>query len=442
MQKRAFGIAVIGCGTVGGAVSSLLVKDAPLLSKKTGTDLVLKYIVDLDFTYAKTLGLPSAILEKDLKKVLEDPEVDVVVELIGGITTARTVIEDCIKAGKHVVTANKALLAHYGADLIEQAHNNGVTLAFEASCAGGIPVVRALYDGLIANRIDALYGIVNGTCNYILTAMTKNGQSFQDALSAAQRDGLAEADPTLDVSGMDSVHKLAILSSIAFGQKVSMESIPVTGIDTLDIMDVNFGAELGYTLKLLAVAKRTDEGVSLIVHPAFIDRDHPLAWVSGPFNAVSVYASSVGHTMYYGRGAGGSPTASAIVSDIISIALGTLPILFEKLSLWPAGSPPAVQIPREKIISRYYIRLSVEDNPGVFAMIASALGKRGISISSVLQKEPHESEKKGVPVVITTHRASEGELMKALSEIDGFKEVLQKSVCITIIDEHEENLLT
>ncbi len=441
-EKKEFGIAIIGCGTVGGATAALLTESATLISERSGMTLTLKYIVDVDFTHAEEIGLSESLFEKDLEKVLADPDIHIAVELIGGTTTAKTVTARCLEAGKHVVTANKALIAHFGTELLTIARENDVCLAFEASCAGGIPIVRALYDGLIANRIDALYGIVNGTCNYILTAMTQNGQSYNDALGEAQRDGLAEADPTLDVSGMDSAHKLAILGSLAFGRKVDLEAIPVSGIDTLALQDVVFGRELGYIIKLLAIAKRMEKGLSLIVRPAFIALEHPLAWVSGPFNAVSVYGHAVGHTMYYGRGAGGSPTASAVVSDIISVALGTIPLLFKTLNVWPEESKPAVQLSSMDIHSRYYIRLMVEDKPGVFAKFASVLGSHGISISSVLQKEPAEGSTGpvAVPVVITTHEVPEGDLVSALQEINTFPEVKEPAVCINIIDEHEENL--
>jgi len=435
-NRKTCSLAVIGCGTVGGALGIQLWKDKDLIRDKTGISLELKYIVDVDFTHARELGFSEKLYEKNLDTVLKDPDVSIVVELIGGITTARDVTEKCIKAGKNIVTANKALLAHYGTELMDLARKEGVSIAFEASCAGGIPIVKALCDGLVGNRIDALYGIVNGTCNFILTAMTSRGQSYQEALSEAQAGGLAEADPSLDVSGMDSAHKLAILGSLAFGEKVDLDRIPVNGIDTLAKEDVIFGNELGYIVKLLAIAKRMDDGISLIVRPSFIARSHPLAWISGPFNAVSVYGSRVGHTMYYGRGAGGSPTASAVISDILSTALGTYGTLFTTLNIWPKSGNPANQLPREKIYSRYYIRLMVEDKIGVFAKFSSILGKHGISISSALQKEGTVV----VPVVITTHEVLEGDLLSALEEINSLPEVQEPAVCINIIDEHAETV--
>lgn len=437
---NAYGIALVGCGTVGGATAVLLANEKEHLLKRTGIELNLKYVVDRNFDHAKALGLDESLYETELSTALEDAEVDVILELVGGTTIAKEIIEKALKSGKHVVTANKALLAHHGADLMATAQANNVAISFEASCAGGIPIVRTLYDGLIANRIDALYGIVNGTCNYILTEMIQSGETYAGALKAAQAGGLAEADPFLDVSGTDSAHKLAILAALAFDQRIEFEKIPIQGIDTLELVDVKYGHELGYIVKLLAIAQRTDKGLSLRVRPSFITREHPLAWVSGPFNAVSVYGHAVGHTMYYGRGAGGSPTASAIVADIVSLALGTAQSAFHQLRIWPDRTIEALQLPTDQIESRYYIRVMVEDVPGVFARLSTVLGNHSISISSVLQKEPGEDEPEGVPVVITTHRAREGNVLEALGEIDGLSVVKRPSVCISIIDEHEEKL--
>lgn len=442
MKNEPYGIAVVGCGTVGGATARLLIEDAQYLKTRCGIDIPLKYIIDVDFSHARSLGLPEELYEKDLRKAIDDEDVKIVVELVGGTTAAKEITKKVLSSKKHIVTANKALLAHHGNELFALARANGVSLAFEASCGGGIPIIRALYDGLTANRLEALYGIVNGTCNYILTAMTHKGQTYDEALAEAQRDGLAEADPTLDVSGMDSAHKLAILASLAFGGRVDLHNIPVEGIDTLELMDVEFGRELGYIIKLLAVTQRTRNGISLRVRPAFIGTDHPLAWISGPFNAISVYGHAVGHTMYYGRGAGGRPTASAVVADIVSVAMDTFGKVFKTLNIWPDKTNPARIVPIEDIESRYYARLMVVDKPGVFAQIASVLANHKISISSVLQKEPHapENEPTVLPVVITTHRAREGSMRNALEEFDRLEAVREKSVCISIIDEHEERI--
>ncbi len=432
-------VAIAGCGTVGGATAQQLTSGRNTLLERSGIDVQLKYLVDLDFTHARSLGLDSSLYTENLDTVLADPEVSIVVELIGGTTIAREVTKKILQAGKHVVTANKALLAHHGAELIGLAREHGVSIAFEASCGGGIPLVRAFYDGLIANDIEAFYGIVNGTCNFILTSMIRNGSTYADALRAAQENGLAEADPTLDVTGRDTAHKLAILAALAFGKNIDFDKIPVEGIDTLESVDVAFGHELGYVVKLLAVAQKTEEGLSLRVRPSFIGLDHPLAWISGPFNAVSVYGHAVGHTMYYGRGAGGSPTASAVVADILAIASGAYQQYFKQPIFWQDASDMAVQLPTEKLTSRYYLRATVLDKPGVFAQLSRILGDNGISISSVLQKEmPEGNLSVGVPVVITTHTANEGNVRDAIAKIDSLDVCVLPTVCINIIEEHEE----
>ena len=436
------GVALAGCGTVGGAVAGILLRDQDILKARLGPRLQLRHIIDIDFTNARRLGLDERLFRSSLDDALIDQDVGAVVELIGGTTAARTVIERAVSAGKCVVTANKALLAHHGAELYALARRHGACIAFEASCAGGVPIIRALCDGLIANRIDALYGIVNGTCNSILTAMTQRGQSYADALAAAQRDGLAEADPTLDVSGTDSAHKLAILASLAFGARIDFAAIPVCGIDSLQPCDVAYGQELGYVVKLLAIAQRREDGLCLRVRPVFITKGHPLAWVSGPFNAVSVYGHATGHTMYYGRGAGGMPTASAVVADLAAVAMGTAQRTFQQLGIWPDLAPAANQLPIEAVRSRYYIRVMAEDRPGVLGQVAAILGRHAISISSVLQREAPEGADPaaGVPVVITTHRAQEGNVRAALGEVDALGVIKATSVCIGIVDEYPEQV--
>ncbi len=438
-EKKA--VAVLGCGVVGGATAEILTRDIEYLKKRTGIDFFLKYIVDIDFTHAESLSLDSTLFTSDLDTVLNDEEVCIVVELMGGTTIARDFSEKILKAGKNIVTANKALLAHHGIELFRLARENNVSISFEASCGGGIPIIRALYDGLIANKNEALYGIVNGTCNYILTEMTSNGMSYEEALAGAKAKGLAEADPTLDVSGMDSAHKLTILSSIAFGKQISLDSIPVTGIDNLELFDVASGKELGYIVKLIAMAKIEDGKVSLRVSPSFISTEHPLAWISGSFNAISVYSHAVGHTMYYGRGAGGSPTASAVISDIISVLLGTTEKTFSHLPIWPDMSEPADILPPGENRGRYYIRITVKDQPGVLSKISTAFAVHDISISSVLQKGNGEDTIDNyVPIVITTHEAMEGSIVTALKEVDSFDFSRGNSVYLNIIDEHKESL--
>ncbi len=434
------GIALVGCGTVGSAVAKLLLDEQSFLQTKCVPKLMLRSLVDVDFTKAEQTGLDKSLYETDYKKIIADENIQIIVELVGGTTTAKQVIEKALAAHKHVVTANKALLAHHGNELLALARKNGVCICFEASCAGGIPIIRALYDGLIANRIDALFGIVNGTCNYILTSMTGEGKSYHEALKEAQGKGFAEADPTLDVSGEDSAHKLAILAALAFSQKINFEAIQLQGIDTLQLCDVAYGQELGYVIKLLAIAKREKDGITLSVKPAFISKAHPLAWVGGPFNAVSVYSHKIGHTMYYGRGAGAEPTASAVVADVIDVALGTALLKFNNLKIWPDLNKGVHPLPVKECNSRFYIRVMALDKPGVLAKIASVLGKYNISINSVLQKEVSNNvqDQRGVPVVITTHNAPESNVSKALKETDALEVITDRSVCIRIINEHEE----
>ena len=438
-MSRILEVAIIGCGTVGGSTATLLLEDRKQIAHRSGIDIQLSAIYTRDFTHARELGLPEDLFETDLQKILSNPSIEVVVELIGGTTDAREIIKKALRAGKHVVTANKALLAHHGDELWSEARSNGVTIGFEASTGGGIPIIRAITDGLLANRIDAVYGIVNGTSNYILTRMTNEGTIYSDALAAAQADGLAEADPSLDVQGTDSAHKIAIMASLAFGLKVDFDAIPVSGIDTLESMDVTFGMDLGYVVKLLAVAHRTPQGVTLWVRPAFISREHPLAWVSGPFNAVSVYGHATGHTLYYGRGAGGHPTASAVISDIISIGLGTLPALFTHTGYWQDRNEDTRQVNVAQTESRFYIRIMAEDQPGVLAEIARIFGDHHISIASMLQPEvTKEGEAVLVPIVITTHVSKEQNLRDALKQVDALSISGSRSVCIPIAQEHPE----
>ena len=440
-DQEPLGVALVGCGTVGGAVATLLTRDREILRGRLGVGLELRHVVDVNFDNARKAGLDEKLFCRDLGKALADASVGCVVELVGGTTFARDVILRALAAGKHVVTANKALLAHHGVELWSAARAGGVGVAFEASCGGGIPIIRALYDGLIANRIDALYGIVNGTCNYILTAMSQQGKTYAQALSEAQAAGLAEADPTLDVAGIDSAHKLAILAGLAFGAQVDFASIPVCGIDSLQSYDVACGQELGYVVKLLAIAQRQGEGVNLRVRPVFISKAHPLAWVSGPFNAVSVYGHATGHTMYYGRGAGGMPTASAVVADLASIACGTFARSFDAMRIWPDRAAKLRQLPADDIRSRYYLRMMAVDRPGVLGQITTILGARGISISSVLQHEPNShGGLPGVPVIITTHQAQEGDVRQALAQVDALEAITGKTVCIGIAEEHAEQV--
>ena len=434
MSAKALGVGLIGCGTVGSGVVKLLVEQADLYAERMGRPIVLRKVLCRPETPAeKTAQVPDGARIHDADVFLADDQIDVVIELVGGTDFALDIVRRSLKAGKHVVTANKALLAAHGNELFALARQNGVSIAFEGSCAGGIPVISAMQFSLIANEITALYGILNGTCNYILTQMLEAGKSYDTALAEAKAAGFAEADPTLDVNGGDTAHKLAILASMAFGVSVTDDQIAKQGIDTLDLADVNFGAELGYQIKLLATAERTDAGVALGVAPCFIDRHEQLALVSGSFNALSIYGNAVGHTLFYGRGAGQMPTASAVVGDLLSIADGAYPAAFANLKLWADQHPTYQPIDDAQLTSRYYIRLNVLDVPGVTAQYTAILGEENVSIAAVIQ---HESFDDGgtVPVVVVTHKTQHGALRRAAERIAELDPVDREPVCIRIID--------
>lgn len=378
-MKNKFTVALVGCGVVGGGTANILVKDQQALKERTGLDLRLKYVVDVKFDHARRLGLPEDILCSDLDKVLADPEVEAVIELVGGTGFARTVAQKILEAGKHYVTANKALLAQYGPEIFNLARQKGVSVGFEASCVGGVPVIKVLTEDLAANRIDALYGIVNGTTNYILTQMLENRRSYQEALGEAQSLGYAEADPTLDVSGMDSAHKLTIMASLAFGRTVEVSQVQVQGIQDLSLEDVALAGSWGFVPKLIAGAERTAGGLVLQVRPTLLTGDHPLARVSGSFNALSVYGNWLGHSLYFGRGAGASPTASAVVADIIGLALGNIPRIQATMNIWPGQTPKAETA--VKAPAPWFCRLGWDRDKVADAPVLATLEKAGIRVA-------------------------------------------------------------
>ncbi len=431
-------VGLVGFGIVGTGVADLLLNNAELIRAKTGVDIELATVVDLDTERPRSVKLPAGLLTNDLDTLLNDKTIDIGVELVGGTTFAKDLQLRMLAAGKHVVTANKALLAEYGAQLNAAARQAGKCIAFEASCAGGVPIVSALRSGLAANRIDAIYGILNGTCNYILTNMTQKGLDFETALGQAQARGYAEADPTLDIDGSDSAHKLAILAGLAFGCEIELRDIYIEGIDNISIHDIRYGQEMGYVLKLLAIGERNEEGkISLRVAPSFVRSEDSLARVDGPFNAISVFAHAVGHTMYYGRGAGMMPTASAVVADIIEVAMGNSLRVFNGLRVLPrAGTEPLISS-IDALRGRFYIRLMARDEPGVFATYGRILGDNRISISGALQHEgcgPDDT----VPVVITTHPTEQRHMTAALDELGRLDIVSGRPVCIRIVDIPED----
>jgi homoserine dehydrogenase len=438
MERKTVNVGIVGLGTVGIGVAKLILEQGDLIAEKTGIRLNLARAVDLDTEKQRPVKFPPGVLTRDLDALLADPGIGIGVELIGGTGAAKDVQLKLLAAGKDVVTANKALLAVHGSELFEAARKAGRCIAFEGSCAGGIPLISSMRSGLSANDIRGLYGIVNGTSNFILSSMTAKGLSFSDALALAQRKGYAEADPTLDIGGGDSAHKLAILASIAFGQEILLEDIHVEGIQQVSHDDIRFGSEMGYSLKLLAIGQKDAEGkISLRVHPSFIEKDCALARVDGPFNAVSVIGSAVGQVMFYGRGAGMMPTASAVVSDILEVALGNSGRTFEHVLIRPRREAVRHVQKILDLVSRFYIRAMVRDEPGVFAALSKTLGDHRISISGALQHEstgPDDS----VPIVIVTHTTSERNMDAALKELSGLPVVSGKPVCIRIVDIPED----
>ncbi|MDW8262106.1 MAG: homoserine dehydrogenase [Phycisphaerales bacterium] len=423
------GITLLGHGTVGRGVVRLLREQGELLFRRTGLRFELRHIVVRDRSRHPE-ELPCTT---DAEAAIDDPQVRVVIELIGGIEAADRLIRRALSAGKPVVTANKSLLAARGPTLMQLARRHHTCIGFEASCGGGIPIIGALQRGLLANRIDALVGIVNGTCNLILTRMTGQGWTYARALAEAQQLGFAEADPTLDVSGADAAQKLAILAGLAFDSTIDPSSIYREGIDHLEPIDLRFAAELGYVVKLLAIAERTvEDRISLRVHPTLIHRQDVLADVNGSFNAISVYGHALGHALFYGRGAGAMPTASAVVSDLLAVTTGVLPAAFARLRFWSDEQDAARLQPIGDLRSRYYLRLLARDVPGTIAQITEVLGRHGISISAIMQREDNGG--KFVPVVITTHIALEANVSAALREIDRLACILPTTVRLRILD--------
>lgn len=436
---KSVGIGLIGCGTIGTGVVELLAANAGTIAQKTGFRLELRHICEKNRAVWDRVKVPAGVFTDDIGVILGDSDTTVVIELVGGTTVAGELVLKCLAAGKDVVTANKALLAVRGREVFSAARAAGRCVAFEASVGGGIPVVAALREGLIANRVDAVFGIVNGTCNYILSEMAAHDRAYADVLADAQRLGYAEPNPSLDVNGTDTAHKLAILAAIAFQADIDLNSIAIEGIEAIDRTDLRAARELGYVCKLLAIGEREEDGLSLRVHPAFIPAAHPLASVSGPFNAISIYGNAVGHTLFYGRGAGPRPTASAILGDVIAAATGNARRTFEQYRLLQDQSGPAKIKPIESIQSRYYVRAMAKDEPGVMAKITRIFGERAISLSAITQHEAGSKAPHGaVPVAITTHIAREGAMREAIREIESLDVVVGQPVCIRVVAEREE----
>ncbi|MGL4424188.1 MAG: homoserine dehydrogenase [Gemmataceae bacterium] len=434
----ALGIALVGCGTVGTGVVRLLQEQAPRLQLRAGRPLQLRQIVVRDLHKPREVKLPTNLLGTTLEDALADPLTHVVVELIGGTTTAKDVVLSALNHGKHVVTANKALLAQYGPELFEAARRAGRAICFEGAVAGGIPIIRALAESLAANQVTALQGILNGTSNYILTAMADDDATYAEALAAAQRLGYAEADPTLDVDGSDAAHKLAVLAQIVFGVTPQPAEIDRRGIAGLDKLDIRFAKELGYTIKLLAEAWSDESAVALHVAPVLIRQTDMLAQVRGAYNAVQVMGDAVGELLFQGPGAGMLPTASSVVADLIDIAVGRAQKTFQAANLWSSRRGEYRVERAERVQSRFYLRLMVRDQPGVLADVCRILANQDISISSVIQHEAPEDSREGqstaVPLVIVTHYAATGSFRRAVDTIGGMPSLAATPVYFSVDD--------
>ncbi len=423
-------IGIIGFGTVGTGTARILLENRDLLKQRTGIDINLRKIADLDIKRDRGIRLPKGILTTRAEELFDDRNIHIIVELIGGTTVARDMILRAIRAGKHVVTANKALLATHGIEIFRAAEKAGVEVGFEAAVAGGIPIIKVLREGLVANRIRAVYGIINGTTNYILSKMSDEKALFSDVLKEAQRLGYAEADPTYDIEGIDSAHKLAILASIAFGRQFTIKDVYREGISWISPLDIEFARELGCKIKLLGITKETNRQVELRVHPTMVPQDLMISKVDGVFNAVYVEGDAVGSTLYYGRGAGDLPTGSAVVSDIVDIARDIAAGSVCRLRPFAPSLKPMPLMKMDDVISMYYFRFSAIDKPGVLSKISGILGKHNISIASVIQKERMEG--RAVPLVVLTHLAKEKGVISAIKEINRLKIVSGKTVFIRV----------
>jgi len=429
---KEIGLGLLGFGTVGAGVVEGLQRNGDLMASRSGVRLVLRKIADLDLERDRGVKVDRSVLTTDAMSVIRDPSVHIIIELIGGVGIARELVTEALKMGKPVVTANKKLLAEYGAGLFALADANKVDLRFEASVAGGIPIIQALRDGLIANHIPNLYGILNGTCNYILTRMEQEGLPFDQVLKAAQDAGFAEAEPSLDIDGHDTAHKAALLASLAYGFPVPLSAMYVEGIRGIAREDIAYAADMGYRVKLLAIVKKHADAVSLRVHPALVPVHHMIASVSGVFNAVMVSGDIVGDTLYYGRGAGRLPTASAVLSDVVEVArqLATqsrhhLPVFI------PEGEKPSIE-PIDAIACRHYLRMTVQDKPGVLARVAGILGDHHVSIATMIQKD--RAEKGMAEMIMMTHAAMEKNCRAALKEIDALDVIGAPTVRLRVED--------
>lgn len=425
-------VGLLGIGTVGGGTYNVLTRNADEITRRTGVAINVVQVADKNIDHAKQITGGNTLLSTDAFAIVNNPEIDVVVELIGGYTLSRELVLKAIANGKHVVTANKALIALHGNEIFAAAQQAGVIVAFEAAVAGGIPIIKALREGLGANRIEWVAGIINGTTNFILTEMREKGLAFADVLGEAQRLGYAEADPTFDVEGIDAAHKLTIMAAIAFGMPMKFEQAYTEGITKLQQTDIKYAEELGYRVKLLGITKQTESGVELRVHPTLIPEKRLVANVNGAMNAVVVKGDAVGPTLYYGAGAGAEPTASAVVSDLMDVARLSSASAAQRVPYlgFQAGQLNDLPIlPIAQITSAYYLRLRASDKPGVLAGVTKILADRDISIDAMLQKEPADNETEA-DIVILTHETIEANMDAGIAEIEALPAIVGQLVKI------------
>jgi homoserine dehydrogenase len=428
-------VGVVGFGTIGTGVVKLLQQNSSLITEKLGAKLILKSIADQNTTADRGVPLKPGVLINDADQILADPEISIVIELVGGYKFAKEFILKAIENGKHVVTANKALLAVHGEEIYAAAARKRVEIRYEAAVGGGIPVLSAIKGNMAANHFGSVLGILNGTCNYILTKMTQEGADFADVLKKAQELGYAEADPTFDVNGTDTAHKLCILVSLCFGTRVDFKDVYTEGISSITSEDINYARDLGYKIKLLAIGKRDGDTVEARVHPTMIPINYPMADVDGVFNAIRLTGDFIDTVMFYGRGAGMAPTASAVVGDVMAIARNIIVGVSRRSAPLGYLDEKIITLPIKPIgetVSKYYLRFSVIDKPGILAKIAGALGDNGLSIESMVQSASKTGEV--VPIVIVTHAAREMDVRKALENIDNLGITTQKTNLIRIED--------
>lgn len=432
-------VGLIGLGTVAGGVAQILLEHAERTSDRAGRPIEITRVAVRDLSKSRSVDIPDQLLTTDAMSVATAEDVDVVVELIGGLSPAKEIVEEALKHGKDVVTANKALLCEHGHSLFALARELGRCIAFEAAVAGGCPIIAAIVQSMAGNQITGLEAIINGTSNFILTQMLHNNVSYDDAVKKAQDCGYAEADPSMDVKGIDAAQKLGILTQLAFGERVAPDQFPVQGIDELELEDLQFADELGYAIKLLATAKLVDGHLELHTQPTLIRHARPLAQVDGPYNMIEVTGDAVGKAWFSAMGAGQMATASAVVADLVDVAVGRAAISFQRMNLWQTE----VRFPLQevdRIERRYYFRFHVEDRPHVIADIADVLGRNGISLSSVIQKEGqaeklHSNSNVIVPLVFMTHRATEGQVRAAAAELDRLDCVHPPWLALPVSDE-------